>query len=115
MKKLLVGCLMISLLFLLAASVNFYLNSSLIGAYRNFMSALLLLDCLIYVLLLALRSSRKKWIKLFWMGLVIGNIVLTLFDDLGIADFLFMAINLLILVLYFILHQNEGNQGQQQV
>ena len=115
MKKILVGCLIVTLLFLLTASVNFFLRSSLTGVYRLVMSGLLLIDSLIYVLLIVLRNSRIKWVKSLWIGVITGNMLLTLFDEFGIADFLFVAINLVVLVLYLLQHHKEGEQAHLKI
>lgn len=100
MKRILVVFLLISMVFLLVAGVNFFMNNRVQDTTRVVVGSLLIIDVILYGGLIFLLNSRHILVRIVWVGVIASNILLTIVDNIGLADILFLVANALILLIY---------------
>jgi len=100
MKRALQVCLGIMSLMLLIAGSRFFFWTTLPLATRLIVAVLMVIDSIMYLSIAQVMEKKGFIIKVGVSGFIGVNLLLTLMDNLGMADFAVVGLNIAILYLY---------------
>jgi len=87
-----------SLFLSLASLYYFFIYANWLGFTKFILGSLFFADAVLYLLIAWGISQKIRILYYFGLFLILGNIVLTIFDELGLVDFAVLALNLATLI-----------------